>query len=77
MASFRSAAPAGGSDHSDSCDGIVAPENIDPRKWRLTSTEPTAASDVFAFAFVAWEVSTNLVALGDELLNMTGIVIGI
>ena len=77
MASFRSAAPAGGSDHCSDSHGIVAPEHINPRKWRLTSNEPTAASDVFAFAFVAWEVSTKLVAFGDELLSMTGIVIDI
>ena len=57
--------------------GALAPELIDPLRWGLTDPEPTTASDVFAFAFVAWEVSVKFEAFGDEQLNMTGIAIGI
>jgi len=34
----------------------VAPELIDPRRWGLSDIGATMASDVYAFAVLAWEV---------------------
>ena len=39
----------------------AAPELIDPRRWGLTDTRATMASDVYAFAALAWEVRTKFV----------------
>ena len=35
----------------------AAPELVDPQRFRLPNTEPTTASDVYAFGVLAWEVS--------------------
>ena len=38
----------------------AAPELIDPQLWGLTDTGATVASDVYAFAVLAWEVRAEL-----------------
>ena len=35
----------------------AAPELIEPQRFRLTNTGATAATDVYAFGVLAWEVS--------------------
>jgi len=47
----------------------TAPELIDPQRWELHNTEVTTASDVYAFAILAWEVRMEFVASLDKLLN--------
>jgi len=44
----------------------IAPELIDPRRWGVNNTEATVASDVYAFALLAWEVRVNLLASLDK-----------
>lgn len=34
----------------------AAPELIDPQRWGFTDAGATIASDVYAFAILAWEV---------------------
>ena len=53
-----SSVPVG--DVNQSSCGVLAPELIDPQRWGLSSAEPTTASDIFAFALVAWEVKMKL-----------------
>ena len=47
----------------------AAPELIDPQRWGLADTGATTASDVYAFAVLAWEVRIELVASFDSPLN--------
>jgi len=50
----------------------TAPELIDPRRRGFTDAGVTMASDVFAFAVLAWEVREKLVASVDKRLNGKG-----
>ena len=47
----------------------VAPELMDPRRWGFRDTGPTTHSDVYAFAFLAWEVRIQQVPSVDKLLS--------
>ena len=47
----------------------IAPELIDSHRWGLHNTGATMASDVYAFAVLAWEVRMSFVASLDKLLN--------
>jgi len=49
-----------------------APELIDPRRRGFTDTGVTMASDVFAFAVLAWEVRVKFAASLDKRLNVRG-----
>jgi hypothetical protein len=40
----------------------AAPELIDPQRWGPTDPGATMASDVYAFAILAWEVRMEFVA---------------
>jgi len=40
----------------------AAPELIDPQRWGSTDPGATTASDVYAFAVLAWEVRMEFVA---------------
>ena len=40
----------------------AAPELIDPQRWGSMDPGVTMASDVYAFAILAWEVRTRFVA---------------
>jgi hypothetical protein len=53
----------------------VAPELIDPRRWGLTDAGATTASDVYAFAVLAYEVRMGPAASFDNPLNDMGSVI--
>ena len=54
MAVIPSAVPTGSEDRS--FHGALAPELIEPWQWGLPDVGPTVASDIFAFALVAYEV---------------------
>lgn len=47
----------------------TAPEFIDTQRWGSHNTEATTASDVYAFAVLAWEVRMELVAFLGKMLN--------
>lgn len=47
----------------------VAPELVNPRRWRFHDAGPTVHSDVFAFAILAWEVSIKQAPSVDKLLS--------
>jgi len=53
----------------------VAPELIDPQRWGLHNAGATMASDVYAFAVLAWEVGMESEAFLDELLNEIGFMV--
>ena len=53
---------------------VLAPGFIEPLRWRLAEAGPTTASDVFAFAFVAWEVRMKFVT-SDDNLSLNGMVL--
>lgn len=44
----------------------TAPKLVDPRRWWPADTGATMASDVYAFADLAWEVRTKFVASFDS-----------
>ena len=52
----------------------VAPELIDPQRWGLHDAGATMASDVYAFAVLAWEVGAELIASLNRSLNEIGFV---
>ena len=47
----------------------AAPELIAPQRFRLANTRPTTASDVYAFAILAWEVSIERTNLSGQTLR--------
>jgi len=53
----------------------AAPELIDARRWGVTDTGATTASDVYAFSILAWEVRVKSVASPDNPLNGAGFVV--
>jgi hypothetical protein len=53
----------------------VAPELIDPHRWGLHDTGATMASDVFAFAGLAWEVRMEFMTSVDKPLNELGFMV--
>ena len=48
----------------------AAPELIDPQRWGFTDPGVTMASDVYAFAILAWEVRMEFVASLNRPLNV-------
>ena len=53
----------------------VAPELIDPQRWGLHDAGATMASDVYAFAVLAWEVGMESTASLDKPLNEMGFMV--
>ena len=51
----------------------AAPELIDPRRWGFTGARATTATDVFAFAVLAWEVGMKLATSADQSLTKWGL----
>jgi len=51
----------------------AAPELIDPRRWGVTDAGATMASDVYAFAVLAWEVRVKLAFRFDSPPNEMGL----
>ena len=49
----------------------AAPELIDPQRWGSTNPGATMASDVYAFAILAWQVRMEFVASPNRPLNGT------
>jgi hypothetical protein len=53
----------------------VAPELIEPQRWGLHDSGATMASDMYAFAVLAWEVRMEFTALVDKPLNGLGFMV--
>ena len=70
---ISSAMPAVDVDRSSH--GAAPTDLIDPRRWGLTDIGTTMASDVYAFALLAWEVRIELAASPDSPLNEMGFVL--
>jgi hypothetical protein len=50
----------------------AAPELIEPQRFRLANTGATAATDVYAFGVLAWEVSGGHVKISERILRRNG-----
>lgn len=53
----------------------AAPELIDPRRWGFSSARATLATDVYAFAVLAWQVRMKLATSTDKELMKMGLLV--